>query len=703
VSNEIAAIYADRGIEYSEELHQFIINKRKTSEKIKHFLETQSVSNIKNVLYNFRDQYIQDIANNIKAVYNDLKQQFNCSEKEFSYLAQSATSNPSSRHEEGELASLFQKIASQLSTEEARKIISQYQKIIFTKLAFSIKDQPFKALYMGKLNALELQPFVATLNRETKDGPLHAILGDLLKAPTKEDILDRADFSQSRFPLSVERYWPKISDANMKDIYDKIILNVNIDDPIRLAEVIKSARTDAQLIDPTQINLKYLLMTQFNKDTSKFLKFIAQVFETNGYSKEFLKEFTDKVLDDLAIIGKEHLRDTLFEGYGRDFGSKIEKEVILLFRDEFLLQCVPSNITVPSPSDFELNKSHFIIDFIIYCDVLRGLKTAQENNIEYHTPDIIKQVILIGEYYGFGGDQVVKVLDKDLLNPDGTIAFSAGHAITRTEAYRYKTQFKKITEEFCARAIGCKTISIGQANSRKTQLSEAIKGLDQNKVLYSPATISLPQTSAMNQLIHWYSNIADDLSKSKSYDIISKYIDLNNFNPKPGTDFKFNKYTSLIEASKKKIESIELTNAIMQNNADFKASKLEVLTNRMQKILDQLSSNNLTLHETQELNNEGNTIFQTNDYFNKIQASREKYRSENEWRIEALDKINSTIHSAIESGKSINDKEVLSLIGICVDFSKSPSSLPKDTSITKNAFNYKKQFLKGYNIKSMNN
>jgi hypothetical protein len=89
-------------------------------------------------------------------------------------------------------------------------------------------------------------------------------------------------------------------------------LNVNIDDPIRLAEVIKSARTDAQLIDPTQINLKYLLMTQFNKDTSKFLKFIAQVFETNGYSKEFLKEFTDKVLDDLAIIGKEHLRDTLF-------------------------------------------------------------------------------------------------------------------------------------------------------------------------------------------------------------------------------------------------------------------------------------------------------------------------------------------------------------------------------------------------------
>jgi hypothetical protein len=86
----------------------------------------------------------------------------------------------------------------------------------------------------------------------------------------------------------------------------------------------------------------------------------------------------------------------------------------------------------------------------------------------------------------------VKVLDKDLLNPDGTIAFSAGHAITRTEAYRYKTQFKKITEEFCARAIGCKTISIGQANSRKTQLSEAIKGLDQNKVLYSPATISFP-------------------------------------------------------------------------------------------------------------------------------------------------------------------------------------------------------------------
>jgi hypothetical protein len=190
---------------------------------------------------------------------------------------------------------------------------------------------------------------------------------------------------------------------------------------------------------------------------------------------ELDKIISDKLSEYNTLLDREY--NNLFS-----FSSKAEKEMIGVIRS-CGLNCVPSRMTLPKPSDFTGVKHHFIIDFMMYCPVLFG----EPGNYR-----VEPRVILVGEYYGLykplNEDKRVKILQEinelennpNLSDVDAARLKNLKRHDSMGGAYSIKTEAKIASEKFIANSIGCDTISIFPGPP-KQKVKEA---LDAANVIY---------------------------------------------------------------------------------------------------------------------------------------------------------------------------------------------------------------------------
>ena len=669
VGSGLQNILAKYNIEYNNEIHDFVLKKDITMNDISQLLTTQSSNNIRAIIYSLREQELQKYSSMIIDSYNKFKE-YGISEKDFSYLLQSSGSG---LKQHAELKPIIEKldasghngseIVENFRTHFASKIIkplwSLKQEELYGKVIKIPVSEHLRNLFVGKVTIALKQMLPPGTKIDDKN--VEEYISENFKPFTKKELLDSAGFNENKFPLRISNYWPDLKHHDA--MYEKIKENIDIDDPKTVGEALRSAVTHENVNSIEQNRIKFLFINQFQKNTGLFLDYIKQIFIKDQYAQDSINEFENAVKEivEADSMVNERKRDTLFNNTSSYFASIQEKEIVDLIRNEFKLQCVASNMKFPITNDYSLNKRTFIVDFIMYCDILNGIEAKSENGQQYYIPDINKQAILIGEYYGFGGNEIRQKVEEDLYDPDGNLVYKAGDQLTRTQYYQYKTQFKKITENFCAKAIGCKTLSINQAGSRKKQIQEIQIGLDDNSVLYNgrgKMGDQLPESKALNDLINWY-NSADELSKQKSTQIIEKYYDIQTGQKKYGGEYEINKYETAIEASKKYISSSELRIAIEENKQHYIAK-------------------NLKSEET------------SGSYLQQIRTSMQKISQINTWRIQYLDNLSKVVEEAFVHGMPINENLFLSCLRAVQDQSNDQNDMFDLSQIIKTAFNWRK-------------
>lgn len=657
VGEEVATILSSYGIKYNPEIHEFLSRKKRPVESIASLLTTQETKNIVAILSSLRAEKLEEAANVVK---NDFKTEFapfGVSESEFSKLLQSSTGKPRAEYLKTELEPIINKLNSK--GLDGLKIVTDYQtrfhNSIYSTLRSAKDSEHLKSLFVGRVTPQLLQKIFENKNQQEAVDMLTRLIEGNFEAYTKAELLDAAGFSESRHPLSATRYWPDIDAKNKSLIQEKIAETIDLDAPQVIAEVIVSVQKNLPITSVDQQRIRALYANRFNKNTDGFLEFIKKAFLEMGYNESYLDDFILQVKD-YASEEKMDKKDLLFNDYESYFDSREERQIVDLIRNTFNLQCVASDIKIPKPEDFVLNKKRFVVDFIIYCDVFNGVKAIDENGTTYEKPEIEKQVILIGEYYGFGGEQVALNAPQDLYDPDGNLLYPKGTPLTRSQRYEYKTQYKKITESFCSQAIGCKTISINQASSTKTQKEEVEKGLQENNVLFSTEDRRIQESMALYQLIQWYKN-ADDLSKERSAQEVSRYFDIGTLKPKAGQEFKETKYSAAIQAAIKNINAAELEIVVSQNRKNFVTKNLRPGQ-------------------------------QSASYLAQIKNVLKILKTTNQWRYDMLQQMNTEIAN---SKAPVNDRLFMEKIRALQDLSNSENEIPV-FNIFKTAFNLKSFF-----------
>jgi hypothetical protein len=240
-----------------------------------------------------------------------------------------------------------------------------------------------------------------------------------------------------------------------------------------------------------------------------------------------LDEDYSEVVDKLEESSKSKFEDTEYPGY--NFSSKNEMYAIQDIRNIYGLNCIPSRMKIVKPDDFSKNKSHFIIDFVLYCNVVEF-----ENNIPVN---IRPQVVLIGEYFGYvkSDTEIADIKNKikelettegskkdiDTLKPDldkilakmseiedkdsenykklekraedfkkkiENTSLFIKKKIERLQAiidYTEKTPVKEATEELCADIMNCKSISLFDFKNESQRHQMIQNQLNKANILYT--------------------------------------------------------------------------------------------------------------------------------------------------------------------------------------------------------------------------
>lgn len=224
-----------------------------------------------------------------------------------------------------------------------------------------------------------------------------------------------------------------------------------------------------------------------------------------------------------VLFGKEILRDEKYGDFNFIHDAKDQKRAVDMLRNMFGLEVVPSKMGIPALDDCNINVEGFLIDFIVICS---ALKNWQNVNNDFH-PLIDEQVNFVGEYYGFNfdfkkslrlfeddGSIAKSIIDTEtgkqksvtrvehpegITMPDGSLAkvslrrnpgdankskismdASYNTPIDSGSAYKIRTQWKKMTEDFAATITGNAAIHI-PADFKEIDL---IQELNKCNILY---------------------------------------------------------------------------------------------------------------------------------------------------------------------------------------------------------------------------
>ena len=400
---------------------------------------------------------------------------------------------------------------------------------------------------------------------------------------TKETLLSEMQFSTSGMrSRRVEQEWSRPSEAGDKINKSELeILGVDLNNPLSLQDIAAamSLNENARMRNKDQQALRPLFIRTFGKDQVAFVSYLCDLFDED-YSE---------IVDKLEESSKMKFEDSEYPGYS--FSSKNEMYAIQDIRNIYGLNCIPSRMKIAKPDDFTKNKSHFIIDFVLYCNVVEF-----ESNIPVN---IRPQVVLIGEYFGYiksdaeiskikeqikqletaeGSQKEINALKPDLekilkkmseiedKNSDdykklekraedfrkkieNTDLFIK-KKIERLQAiidYTEKTPVKEATEELCADVMNCKSISLYDFKNESQRHQMIQNQLNKANILYTK-TGEIIQGSAYEKVI----------TKNKS--LIEPFVSVN----KDGatTVKQYEKNVAYLAGCKKELESQALFETI---------------------------------------------------------------------------------------------------------------------------------------------
>ena len=653
--------------EYDQNVHEFLRKDRKDILSIATFLNNVETTKIRTILRALKQEKIENVVLKITEDYQKDFKPYGITKEEFSHLLQSTRTGVES------IQPIIQKIGIEKVSKLQTKISGTYIRNLTNP-----KSGALTLLLFGRIEP--------EIREKLNTGPeIEALFAEfqMSEGEVKQEVLMSSEFSPIIYPLRPENYWPPLKDDYSNILETKILDTFDLNNPIPAIQGISSAKFNTVAIGDEPNRIKALFKNQFQSNEDKLLDYVANVFIKNNNPIETVKSYVEQIKNSVDKTPKDDTKprrkDSLFPEMESYFDSIKEKEIVDLVRDEFNLTCVQSAMQFPITNDFTMNKKNFITDFVIYCDAFDGFKEEERDGIKIEVPLIKNRLLLIGEYYGYYSDLKSKPLKEDLINPDGTPFLKdngqpavVGDVLTIGEEYKFKTKYKIITNDFCGKAIGCKTISVHQANSRKEQRSEVAKGLEENNVIYNSESKDVEiKSGALINLMKWYRNASDE-SKNASKATLSRYFDTETLTKKSGKEYPLafqnpkNKYLGVIYETIHFIKSKDLFAAIEQSKLNYSIK---------------------TIKNPETANN----------YLMSLAPERRRLTEQNNWRIESLKNIYKEIQNMpLENGKlqnPINNIEFLKYIQEIKNFAN--KNVDYSNVFKKKAFNLLENIKKG--------
>jgi hypothetical protein len=631
---------------------------------ISSFLNNAEAYEVRTVIRALKREKIKGVADSLLKDYELEFEPYGVTKGEFSHILQ--TSSPDNDLVRGVINKLVGE--GKLSPEDAAEKIKEENNALNSKYLRDLRS--------GKNNGLMLDLLFGRVNPEIKEKiqdkeEIQSVLAEFELQPgdLKKEVLMASEFNPLMYPVNAENYWPPMKAEYSEIIEEKFLETFDITRPNSVIAAIMSVKNGTIVFDDDADKIKVLYKGKFNSDTESFLNFISETLIKNNNPAETVDDYIQTIRAGLqgsfnkqGEAKDERKRDTVFPEVESYFDSIKEKEIVDLIRGEFNLSCVASAMEFPITNDFTMNRNNFKTDFVIYCDGLEGFQEREKDREKYQVPIIKHRLLLIGEYYGYDSVRASKPLDADLINPDGTpflkpdgMPALKGDVLTEGQEYKYKTQYKIFTNDFCGRAIGCKTISINKATTKKDQIDEVSDGLDKNMVLYN-TSFNDPniKSSALIKLKNWYIN-ASDLERQESKFLVGYYLNTEKLeelikNPlikdkergitvsevgKSGKDYPLamqnpkSRYLSTIYEAMHRIKSIDLSIAIQITKSEKTIQEYSI---------DTIANKN-----------------QADEYLRMISGARAKLVGESGWRLQMLNKLFNEIQDATaEKVETIN-------------------------------------------------
>ena len=671
-------------LEYNPTLHKFLRSSLKRVTSIAAFLNNSEANEVRTVIRALRQEKIQAVADKLLEDYEAEFEPFGVTKSEFSNVLQTVSVNG----------------------DPVKEVVKKVGEEKVKKAQYKLNESYLGQLSVNGQNGASLIPLLfgkisPELREKIQDKEaIQSILSEFKLQPgeLKKEVLMASEFSSLMYPISAEFYWPPMKEEYAGVIEEKILETFDINNPNTVIQAIISAKHGAVVLNGEADKIKVLYKNKFNSDDETFFNFISEALIKDGNPAETVDSYIQTIraglegnFNNKGQKKDERKRDTLFPEAASYFDSVKEREIVDLIRGEFYLACVASAMEFPITNDFTMNANNFITDFVIYCDALEGFQEKEKDGIRYTTPVIKHRLLLIGEYYGYDSVSLSKPLKTDLINPDGTPFLKsdgtpalAGDVLQIGEEYKYKTKYKILTNDFCSRAIGCKTISLNKATTKTVQRKEVSRGLDENKVLYNTSFTDVEiKSDALIELTRWYEN-ASDFEKQESRALVGQYINTDTLAKKPGSEYPLSmqnpksKYLSKIYESIHLIKSKNLSIAIQQVRGDY---SIDTLKNK--ELADR--------------------------YLTKISGLRQKIDDKMAWRIQMLKNLYKEVQSIpVEKGvltTPINNRVFLEFIRNVTTFStkkieniesiESTENIEYPYIYEKRAFNYLRAIKRG--------
>ena len=569
--------YEEHGVPYSEALHGVMTSgKSKLRELYSQNLEllTEQIRIIRAKLIEEEKSKVEDLLTTL----DDL----NLSNEEKNQILLATSSTSSSKDTSKSLGKVFKDFSDlinniALKNQKPNEDLEETKRSIAEKIVYVQRN--FNSIISGYTgNQISIIKQIV----QTKDLPedikeiITKELYEIFPPITKETLLSEMQFSTSGMrSRRAEQEWNRPSEAGDKMNKSELeILGVDLNNPLSLQDIAAamSLNENVRMRNKDQQALRPLFIRTFGKDQVAFVSYLCDLFNED-YSE---------VVDKLEESSKMKFEDSEYPGYS--FSSKNEMYAIQDIRNIYGLNCIPSRMKIAKPDDFTKNKSHFIIDFVLYCNVVEF-----ENNLPVN---IRPQVVLIGEYFGYiksdaeiskikeqikqletaeGSQKEINALKPDLekilkkmseiedKNSDdykklekraedfrkkieNTDLFIK-KKIERLQAiidYTEKTPVKEATEELCADLMNCKSISLYDFKNESQRHQMIQNQLNKANILYTK-TGEIIQGSAYEKVI----------TKNKS--LIEPFVSVN----KDGatTIKQYEKNVAYLAGCKKELES----------------------------------------------------------------------------------------------------------------------------------------------------
>ena len=576
--------YEEHGVPYSEALHGVMTSgKSKLKELYSQNLEllTEQIRVIRAKLIEEEKSKVEDLLTTL----DDL----NLSNEEKNQILLATSSTSSSKDTSKSLGKVFKDFSDlinniALKNQKPNEDLEETKRSIAEKIVYVQRN--FNSIISGYTgNQISIIKQIV----QTKDLPedikeiITKELYEIFPPITKETLLSEMQFSTSGMrSRRAEQEWNRPSEAGDKINKSELeILGVDLNNPLSLQDIAAamSLNENARMRNKDQQALRPLFIRTFGKDQVAFVSYLCDLFDED-YSE---------IVDKLEESSKMKFEDSEYPGYS--FSSKNEMYAIQDIRNIYGLNCIPSRMKIAKPDDFTKNKSHFIIDFVLYCNVVEF-----ESNIPVN---IRPQVVLIGEYFGYiksdaeiskikeqikqletaeGSQKEINALKPDLekilkkmseiedKNSDdykklekraedfrkkieNTDLFIK-KKIERLQAiidYTEKTPVKEATEELCADVMNCKSISLYDFKNESQRHQMIQNQLNKANILYTK-TGEIIQGSAYEKVI----------TKNKS--LIEPFVSVN----KDGatTVKQYEKNVAYLAGCKKELESQALFETI---------------------------------------------------------------------------------------------------------------------------------------------